>query len=154
LTRTTELRGRPFTCEMTIRWAGFAPWFDFKCVLSISLFYWKISNAWVIWCNSAKGHRPPSMSEGRLATDSRPADWENPAVVGINKRKPHSTLRSFTDPLQAFQHYRLASEHRTSPRQICLNGNDWGFRLFPRPRDVPSDFSTVDFDSSEWDTAS
>lgn len=36
-------------------------------------------------------------------------DWENPAVIGINKRRPHVPLRSFTASEQAVQHYRLRS---------------------------------------------
>jgi hypothetical protein len=72
-------------------------------------------------------------------------------VFGINKRKAHVPLRSFTSQDQAFQHYRLASEVPTTPRQLMLSGDHWKFRLFGRPAEVTDGFWSLDFDASEWD---
>ena len=47
-------------------------------------------------------------------------DWENPAVVGISKRRAHVPLRSFTAPGQAFDHYRLSTGGGTRRTQ-----RDW-----------------------------
>jgi beta-galactosidase len=79
-----------------------------------------------------------------------PPDWENPSVYGINKCASHVTLRSYDNPQQAFEHYRLISETSTSPRHLSLNGNDWDFQLFDKPSDTPDGFYTPEFDVSTW----
>lgn len=43
------------------------------------------------------------------ALRSAARDWENPEVIGINKRRSHVPLRSFTTSEQVFDHYRLRS---------------------------------------------
>ena len=93
----------------------------------------------------------PAITKASVQMMSKARDWENPAVVGINKRKAHVTLRSFTQPQQAFSHYRLEAEGAASPRQLWLNGDHWGFKLFDRPEDVPSDFGDAGYDTSTWD---
>ena len=40
--------------------------------------------------------------------------WEDPSVIGINKRKPHVPLRSFTAPGQAFDHALCSGEPLSS----------------------------------------
>ena len=87
----------------------------------------------------------------RSHTHSAAADWENPAVYGINKRNAHVTLRSFTHPHQAFDHYRLLSETSSSPRRISLNGTNWDFYLARCPSEVPEDFWMPEYDCSQWD---
>lgn len=81
-------------------------------------------------------------------------DWENPAVVGINKRRAHVPLRSFTAPEQAWQHFALPPEAPTaaaSPRLLSLNGGDWRFKLHARPEAVPSAFSQPEFqEDGSW----
>ncbi|KAL4534529.1 hypothetical protein Ndes2526A_g05420 [Nannochloris sp. 'desiccata'] len=79
-----------------------------------------------------------------------PPDWENPAIYGINKRASHVTLRSYTNPKQAFEHYKLLSETSTSPRRLSLNGNNWDFELFDKPSDTPDGFYKPEFDVSKW----
>lgn len=79
-----------------------------------------------------------------------PHDWENPAVVGINKRKAHVPLRSYTSASQAAEHYRLASEAPPSPRLLSLNGDSWRFRLFDRPEAVPEGFHQPGFGPGAW----
>ncbi|KAL4457400.1 hypothetical protein ABPG75_012265 [Micractinium tetrahymenae] len=81
---------------------------------------------------------------------ARAADWENPSVIGINKRAAHAPLRSFTSPSQAAEHFRLRSGASTSPRLLSLNGDAWRFQLFDRPYAVPPGFSEADFDASAW----
>ena len=44
-----------------------------------------------------------------VARQAAARDWENPAVIGINKRRAHVPLRSFTAPEQALSHYLLRS---------------------------------------------
>ena len=87
----------------------------------------------------------------RSTTHPSVPDWENPAVYGINKRAAHVTLRSFTHPQQAFEHYRLVSETTSSPRRLALNGTNWDFKLVDRPSEVPENFWDPQYDCSQWD---
>ena len=80
-----------------------------------------------------------------------PADWENPAVFGVNKRKAHVPLRSYSTPDQVFAHYRLLSETPTTPRQLVLNGDRWKFKLFESPGEVAEGFWDASYDANEWD---
>jgi hypothetical protein len=78
----------------------------------------------------------------------RASDWENPCVIGINKKRPHVQLRSFTHPQQAWRHFDLPASSQTvaqSPRIFSLNGEDWGFKLHGSPEAVPAEFSQQAF---------
>lgn len=72
-------------------------------------------------------------------------DWEDPQVVGINKRAGHAPLGAYPDAQAA-----LACLKGTSPFVRSLNGT-WRFHLAAGPEAVPHDFSGVDFDDSAWD---
>lgn len=52
----------------------------------------------------------------------RAADWENPSVIGINKRAAHAPLRSFSSPSQAADHYRLRSGSPACCRWLLAAG--------------------------------
>jgi beta-galactosidase len=71
-------------------------------------------------------------------------DWENPAVVDINKNDPHCTLIPFPDERMALENNRMQS-----PFFQLLNGN-WKFNWVERPDDRPKDFYLTDFDDSGW----
>ncbi len=64
-------------------------------------------------------------------------DWENPAVNGINKEKPHAY--SF-----------LASEKANNPTIQSLNGI-WKFKWSPDPQSRPMDFYTTNYSTENWD---
>ncbi len=72
-------------------------------------------------------------------------DWENPAVFGINKQAPHSTLMPYTSDKKAEKLDRTASTYYQS-----LNG-DWKFNWASDPDSRPVDFYKPDFDVSDWD---
>ncbi|HMN59555.1 MAG TPA: hypothetical protein PJ988_04290, partial [Anaerolinea sp.] len=72
-------------------------------------------------------------------------DWEDPQVVGINKRAGHAPLGAYPDAQAA-----LACLKGTSPFVRSLNGA-WRFCLAASPEAVPQEFSGVDFDDSAWD---
>ena len=63
-------------------------------------------------------------------------DWENPAVLGINKLPYHATL----------QLPSLESEH---PEVVSLNGQ-WYFHWSKNPSERPQGFETDDYDISKW----
>lgn len=88
-----------------------------------------------------------------------PRDWENPSIFAVNKRKPHVPLRSFTDPAQAFRHFRLLYDALSSqslsspssrPRRWPLE-TGWKFRLYDAPESVPDGFEAINFDCEDWD---
>lgn len=64
-------------------------------------------------------------------------DWENPAVIGINKEPYHSTLT-------------LPSLKGESDQIVSLNGM-WKFHWSKDPSTRPQHFYKNDFDSSDWD---
>ena len=64
-------------------------------------------------------------------------DWENPAMLGINKLPYHATLG-------------LPSRQKDNPEITWLDGT-WKFRWSKDPDHRPADFYREDFDVSGWD---
>jgi len=64
-------------------------------------------------------------------------DWENPAVIGLNKEKAHAP-------------FVLASEKGTDPRVVSLNGL-WRFKWSPDPESRPTEFYKQDYSVAQWD---
>lgn len=73
-------------------------------------------------------------------------DWENQAIIGINKEKPRATFYPFADEASA-----LGFDRDASVRFQTLNGT-WRFHWVPRHNEVPADFFQPGFDVSAWDT--
>lgn len=64
-------------------------------------------------------------------------DWENPAVLGINKLPYHSTLQ-------------LPSRQGECKEIVSLDGQ-WHFHWSPNPEERPKGFEAADYDVSQWD---
>ena len=64
-------------------------------------------------------------------------DWENPAVLGINKLPYHSTLQ-------------LPSLEKECKEIVSLDGQ-WHFCWSPNPNERPKGFEAADYDVSQWD---
>ena len=64
-------------------------------------------------------------------------DWENPAVLGINKLPYHATLQ-------------LPSKQKECKEIISLDGQ-WLFHWSRKPEERPADFYREDYDVSSWD---
>ncbi len=64
-------------------------------------------------------------------------DWENPAVIGINKEAYHSTLT-------------LPSLKEECGQVVSLDGR-WKFHWSKDPSSRPVDFYRIGFDASAWD---
>ena len=64
-------------------------------------------------------------------------DWENPAVLGINKLPYHATLQ-------------LPSKQKECQEIISLDGQ-WLFHWCRNPEERPADFYREDYDVSNWD---
>ena len=65
-------------------------------------------------------------------------DWENPAVLGINKLPYHATLQ-------------LPSKEKECKEIVSLDGQ-WLFHWSRNPEERPVDFYKEDFDVSQWGT--
>ena len=65
-------------------------------------------------------------------------DWENPAVLGINKLPYHATLQ-------------LPSKWEDCKEIVSLDGQ-WKFHWSKDPDSRPADFYRNDYDVSEWAT--
>lgn len=63
-------------------------------------------------------------------------DWENPAVIGLNKEKAHAP-------------FELASEKANDTRVLSLNGL-WRFRWSPDPESRPAEFYQQDYSLDHW----
>lgn len=64
-------------------------------------------------------------------------DWENPAVLGINKLPYHATLQ-------------LPSRWHECKEIVSLDG-EWFFHWSRKPEERPVDFYAEHFDVSAWD---
>ena len=69
--------------------------------------------------------------------DERRNDWENPAVLGINKLPYHATLQ-------------LPSKQKACQEIVSLDGQ-WLFHWSKDPESRPADFYKEDYDVSGWD---
>lgn len=83
--------------------------------------------------------------DGVAFTEKTPRDWENPAIFGINKEKPHATMISFADKESA-----LEGNKASSPNYLSLDGI-WKFNLAKSPDKRPYWFFKDDYDTREWD---
>lgn len=73
-------------------------------------------------------------------------EWQDPAVVGVNKEQPRATFTAYADEVSA----RSGSRAR-SPYYVSLNG-DWKFHWAAKPAERPVDFYRVGFDDTTWST--
>ena len=72
-----------------------------------------------------------------MTAQAQPHDWENPAVLGINKLPYHATLQ-------------LPSRQKECKEIISLDGQ-WLFHWSKDPQSRPADFYREDYDVSGWD---
>ena len=72
-----------------------------------------------------------------LTMQAQTHDWENPAVLGINKLPYHATLQ-------------LPSRQKECREIQSLDGK-WFFHWAKDPESRPADFYREDFDVSGWD---
>ena len=71
-----------------------------------------------------------------LQTQAQTHDWENPAVLGINKLPYHATLQ-------------LPSKQKECKEIVSLDGQ-WLFHWSRKPEERPADFYKEDYDVSQW----
>ena len=71
-----------------------------------------------------------------LAAQAQVNDWENPAVLGINKLPYHATLQ-------------LPSKQKECKEIVNLDGQ-WLFHWSRNPEERPADFYREDYDVSAW----
>jgi beta-galactosidase len=72
-------------------------------------------------------------------------DWEDPAVIGINKEYVHTTSVPFDNCRDALNKYLTESKYYKS-----LNGS-WKFNWAKDPQSRPMDFYRDNYDVSGWD---
>ena len=80
------------------------------------------------------------------AQASAPLEWQDPAIVGVNKEPPRATFTIYPDEALA-----KAGKREASPFYKSLNG-DWKFFWVPNPGDRPVDFHRPGFDDAAWKT--
>lgn len=79
-------------------------------------------------------------------------DWENQAVIGINKEPAKATFIPFADmdEMKADPTYAKPWLRTESSRYMLLNG-DWKFHWVKSPEERPKDFYKPSYDVSGWD---
>ena len=73
-----------------------------------------------------------------IAAQAQPHDWENPAVLGVNKLPYHATLQ-------------LPSKWKECKEIVSLDGQ-WLFHWSRKPEERPVNFYREDYDVSGWGT--
>ena len=71
-----------------------------------------------------------------LPSHAQTMEWEDPAIIGINKLPYHATLQ-------------LPSKERDCPEILSLDGQ-WLFHWSKNPEERPKDFYREDYDVSTW----
>lgn len=79
-------------------------------------------------------------------------DWENQAVIGINKEPASATFIPFADmaEMKADPTYASPWLRTESSRYMLLNG-DWKFHWAKSPQERPRDFHKPTYDVEGWD---
>lgn len=85
-----------------------------------------------------------SKYEGVPFTEKEPRDWENPAVLHLNREDPHATLISFPDEAKALESIKANSQNILS-----LDGT-WKFNWVKSPDQRPFWFFKDDYDTRDW----
>lgn len=75
---------------------------------------------------------------------SLPNDWENPALIALNRLPMRAGFAAYPDEASAQQR-----DPARSPWALCLDGA-WRFHLAPNPLAVPPGFERPDFDDRDW----
>ena len=73
-------------------------------------------------------------------------DWENQAVLEINREPARADFIPFAELEQA-----LEGERTRSPWYLSLNG-EWKFHWVPKPEERPLDFFRSDYNDANWKT--
>jgi beta-galactosidase len=85
-----------------------------------------------------------SKYEGVPFKEKEPRDWENPAVLSINREAPNASLISFADENSA-----LEAIKDNSPNYKTLDGL-WKFFWVKAPNQRPFWFFKDDYDTRDW----
>lgn len=90
------------------------------------------------------GCKKYSKYEGVPFREKEPRDWENPAVLQINREDPTASLISFTDEKSALEAVRTNSANYKT-----LDGL-WKFNWVRTPEERPYWFFKDDYDTRDW----
>ena len=80
-------------------------------------------------------------------------DWENPAILGINKLPGRATFFTYASEQEMMndEAYKQPWLHTKSSLRMLLNGK-WQFHWVKAPEERPQDFYKTSFDASAWKT--
>lgn len=98
---------------------------------------------------AACGGAAPEAAAPEIAFNRDPAaqpDWDNPAVIAINREPMHATFHAYPTRAAA-----LAGDPASSPWMRSLDGT-WRFHYAPSPAERPADFFMQEYDASDWAT--
>lgn len=104
---------------------------------------------------ASMGGRPEqetkTMVAPELLNSSGGFIWEDPAIIGVNKRAARTKLFNFSTASEAYKFVssigRKVGDKPPKGGRLLLNG-DWRFKLFSCPTDIPEHFATGCIDDS------
>ncbi len=76
--------------------------------------------------------------------ESPTTDWENPAIIGINKEPAHASYFSI------WEGQRIMMGQSTDPPYYLSLNDDWYFHWSAKPADRPVNFYKLDYDVTGW----
>ncbi len=91
------------------------------------------------------------MMGSAIASAASAPLWENPTILGINKRAPHVPLRSHTSLQSALAWFQPGGTAHYQGSQHQLSGRLWDFKIYPNPASVPERFWEAP--DTEWNKA-
>ncbi|WP_258102839.1 glycoside hydrolase family 2 TIM barrel-domain containing protein [Marinoscillum sp. MHG1-6] len=77
---------------------------------------------------------------------AQPNHWEDPSIFEVNKEPAHSTFYSYATKAKALENKREQADFVK-----CLNGQ-WKFSYVSQASKRPTDFQSVGFDDSSWES--
>ena len=91
--------------------------------------------------------------EAQSAAEKSVNDWENEAVIGINKEPGRATMLLYASEkeMKADEAYQKPWLWPNSSLRLMLSGQ-WQFNWVPKPEERPTDFYKPTFDASAWKT--
>lgn len=119
------------------------------------IFFWICEKIYIFMFDSSSRQRSPTKS------DTLSNDWENPQVIGRNRRPPHVPLYSFKDGAEVRLRFRnvIDKAHKNvDDNRYYLTGlpgqpdtiSPWKFSIVGSPDCVPTNWLTVGTNNSSW----
>ena len=96
--------------------------------------------------------RKPKPKSNNAAGASVVNDWENPRIVGRNRRPPHASLRGFCNCNPSNNSITASSNLKENVLYLTGYENNmcWKFHLVGNPSNAPGGWEAMEYDDKKW----